>query len=58
MASSAIRAPDDPHRRADSVCSNWIAGPAMLAAFRLMFALGLGPEERLLAERPSAECAS
>jgi protein-S-isoprenylcysteine O-methyltransferase Ste14 len=35
--------------------ANWVAGPAMLAAFALMFALRLGPEERMLAERFGAE---
>jgi protein-S-isoprenylcysteine O-methyltransferase Ste14 len=28
--------------------SNWIAGPAYLAAFTLMFGLRLGPEERMM----------
>ena len=30
---------------------NWIAGPACLEAFTLMFALRLGPEERMMLER-------
>jgi protein-S-isoprenylcysteine O-methyltransferase Ste14 len=36
---------------------NWVAGPAMLVAFTLMFALRLRPEERMLAERFGAEYA-
>lgn len=35
--------------------ANWVAGPAMLVAFSLMFALRLGPEERMMAERFGAE---
>lgn len=35
--------------------SNWIAGPAMLVAFTLMFALRLRPEERMMRERFGAE---
>lgn len=38
--------------------ANWVAGPAMLVAFALMFALRLGPEERMLAERFGAEYAA
>lgn len=38
--------------------ANWIAGPAMLVAFALMFALRFGPEERMLAERFGDEYAA
>jgi protein-S-isoprenylcysteine O-methyltransferase Ste14 len=38
--------------------ANWVAGPAMLVAFTLMFALRFGPEERMLAERFGAEYAA
>jgi len=31
--------------------ANWVAGPACLAAFTLMFALRLRPEERMMLER-------
>lgn len=31
--------------------ANWVAGPATLAAFTLMFALRVGPEERMMRER-------
>jgi protein-S-isoprenylcysteine O-methyltransferase Ste14 len=30
---------------------NWVAGPSCLAAFTLMFALRLGPEERMMEDR-------
>jgi protein-S-isoprenylcysteine O-methyltransferase Ste14 len=30
---------------------NWIAGPAMLEAFTLMFVLRLGPEEKMMLDR-------
>jgi protein-S-isoprenylcysteine O-methyltransferase Ste14 len=33
------------------VLPNWIAGPACLAAFTVMFMARIGPEERMMAER-------
>ena len=38
-----------------ALIANWIAGPAMLVAFTLMFALRLRPEERMMRERFGAE---
>ena len=38
--------------------ANWIAGPAMLVTFSLMFALRVGPEERMLLERFGDEYAA
>jgi protein-S-isoprenylcysteine O-methyltransferase Ste14 len=38
--------------------SNWVAGPAMLVAFTLMFALRLRPEEQLMGERFGADYAA
>jgi protein-S-isoprenylcysteine O-methyltransferase Ste14 len=35
--------------------TNWIAGPAGLLAFALLYAVRVGPEERMLAERFGAE---
>jgi protein-S-isoprenylcysteine O-methyltransferase Ste14 len=35
--------------------SNWIAGPAMLVAFFLMFAFRIGPEERMMLDRFGAQ---
>ena len=35
--------------------TNWIAGPAGLLAFALLYAIRVGPEERMLAERFGAE---
>jgi protein-S-isoprenylcysteine O-methyltransferase Ste14 len=34
---------------------NWVAGPAFLVAFTLMFALRLGPEERMMVAKFGAE---
>ena len=37
------------------VLPNWVAGPSYLAAFGLLFALRLGPEERLMREEFGAD---
>ena len=37
---------------------NWVAGPAMLIAFTLMFAMRLGPEERMMTEHFGEEYAA
>lgn len=37
---------------------NWIAGPAYLVAFALLFALRVGPEERMMTERFGEEYAA
>ena len=38
--------------------ANWIAGPAMIVAFGLLFALRLGPEERMMRDTFGAEYAN
>jgi protein-S-isoprenylcysteine O-methyltransferase Ste14 len=35
--------------------ANWIAGPAGLVAFALLYSVRIGPEERMLAERFGAQ---